>query len=565
GIAVAAALGAALHKNAAAPPPRAATTDARLAVLPATNLDGEASLDRWGDGLTEAMVFALSRANRMRVVPQTTLSQLVVEGRGLEESGIDLALETSLGRAGENVRISLKLVDVGGDEYLWLRDFEVEIPRGAIEIRLLGEHVADALMPAIFQNLQTLDRGLLSPDPRAKRAFYQGRERFWQDRQQANLEAQDLFREAIELDPDFALARAYLAKALALEMLRYGAPEETFDLAMHQAREALAIEPNLPEAHKAMGLAYSATHRMAMAQGAYEAALGAWPNYDEALSDLAVTLLRRGRWDRGIEVQSRRARFSASSRATMALGLHWLGLNEEAAKWCEFILRRDSEYPLVQRILAQQAILEGRHGEARDRLERYLARNPRCVECLLVAGENEIFAGDPEAAVVFARRAVEQAPDLGPSRLMLAKSLWLSGERRESSELLAKLESEALSMLENSADNPRFPWRLATLAALRGDVETAVAHYEVAVQLGHRWVERDLADPIFAPLREDPRFLRLAAGVERQVADMRSRVVAHDWEGAAYRCHAATRGGNPGASTAEASPAEGSESDRRES
>ncbi len=272
-----------------------------IAVLPFSNFSGDPESDYFSDGMTEDIITALSKVRELKVVSRTSSMTYRNSTKSLPEIGRELRVasivEGSVRREKDTVRITAQLIDVATDHHLWSHDYD----RNLEDIFEIQRDVADRIVRALCAELSPQERRALERQPTqevtAHDQYLRGREAYLRYERDANESAIKLYTAALAVDPDFALAGAGLASAYALRVANYGFGPESADLALAAAQQALALEPELPEAHKALGLAYAAQGRSLQARSSYRRALELRPDYDEAIHNIALLLFQLGEWD----------------------------------------------------------------------------------------------------------------------------------------------------------------------------------------------------------------------------------------------------------------------------
>lgn len=342
-----------------------------------------------------------------------------------------------------------------------------------------------------------------------------------------NEQAITLFRRAIEKEPRFALAHAELASALALQTIRYQLGGDWLEQARLAAEKSLALEPELAEGHKALGMLRSFEGRHREAAAAFERALRFRPDYPEALYGLAGELQCLGRLDRSLALLaawSRQGRFLPQDFVSIGIDYLVLGELATAREWLVAAARAEPHQVDAQVALAQVDLKDRDPESARRRLEQLLAVFPDCTVCLATLGDAERKAGQFERAEGHYRSAVEQSAgrDLY-SRLRLAEGLVRRGERAAAEPHLAAVEHQVREALRAGQDAPYFHLFLATIAGLREDPEAALAALEQAVAVGWLGSGDELDELAFRSLATDPRFRGLVARLEAEVERQRER------------------------------------------
>ncbi len=241
--------------GAAAPPP--SVNAKSVAVLPFANLSPDPENEYFADGVTEEIINALARLQGLQVASRTSCFYFKGKHPPLKEVSRELKVATVLTggvrRAGSRIRITAELVDVASDEHLWsdrydrqLDDiFEVqdEISRAIAEALqvALGGRAGQRLVEKATANLEAYE------------LYLKGRY-FWSQRGPALLKGLDCFKQALALDPNYALAHAGLADSFSL-LAFYGLtrPGEAIRQSVAAAKRALELNPALGEAHVSLG------------------------------------------------------------------------------------------------------------------------------------------------------------------------------------------------------------------------------------------------------------------------------------------------------------------------
>ncbi len=231
-----------------------------LAALPFDNLSASAEDGYFADGIHEEVLSHLARLGGVKLISRTSVLEYRDTRKNVrtiaEELGVDHILEGSVRRAGNRVRITTQLIDARTDVHLWAEQYDREYT--AAEVFSIQSDVARRIADALQATLTPATRNRLDRRPTESieaydlylRALDHVRSGTRSDRQAAVT----TLRRAVELDPGFALAWAKLAIAeAALYWFGDDRRSERVDLARTAAERALALDPDLPEAHLALG------------------------------------------------------------------------------------------------------------------------------------------------------------------------------------------------------------------------------------------------------------------------------------------------------------------------
>jgi TolB-like protein len=252
-LAFAATLGVMIWESRPEPPPAAG-----VAVLPFVNMSAEKENEYLGDGLTEDLCTALSQIKGLRVPARTSSFMFKGKTEDIRKIGkqlnVSTVLEGSVSKAGNKVRISAQLNNVADGYHLWAATYDRDMT-DILEIRSdISRKVADALKVQLGVKETQLLAKKPSENSEAYEIYLLGRFEFNKFTEDGFTRSLAHFQQAVALDPKFALAYASLADAYnTIGYWGYLPPKEAFPEAKRAAEKALSIDPDLAEAHGALG------------------------------------------------------------------------------------------------------------------------------------------------------------------------------------------------------------------------------------------------------------------------------------------------------------------------
>ena len=241
-------------------PIRSASGKIRLVVLPFANLSGDPQQDYFSAGLTDEMITQLGRLDPERLGVLAATSSKFLAGKSIAEIGhalnVEYALEGSVRRGGNQVRIDVQLVQVSDQTHLWADSYTGDLG----DILHVQDEVAAAVASQIRVSLPVGATGVNGAkgtvralNPEAYDEYLRGRF-YWTNRGDLH-KSIDAFERAIQKDPNYALAYAGLASSYALlgqvpydDML----PADAKPKARDAAERALQIDPQVAEAHSVL-------------------------------------------------------------------------------------------------------------------------------------------------------------------------------------------------------------------------------------------------------------------------------------------------------------------------
>ncbi len=233
-----------------------------LIVLPFANMSLDAEQEYFSDGLTEEMIAHMSRLNpeRLGVIARTSAMQFKNTSKDIkvigQELGIQFALEGSIRRAGNRVRITAQLIQVSDQTHLWAESYD----HGLEDVLAVQKDVAERIARSLAFELVPEQRALvphsISSDTEAYELYLRGRYYLNQRVEQSCVKAVDYFDEALQKYPAYAPAYVGLADAYTVIGF-YGAipPKTAFEKAKAAAKTAVQLDDKLSEAHTILGYA----------------------------------------------------------------------------------------------------------------------------------------------------------------------------------------------------------------------------------------------------------------------------------------------------------------------
>jgi serine/threonine protein kinase/tetratricopeptide (TPR) repeat protein len=278
-----------------------------LAVLPVENLSGDPSQDYFADGMTEALISNLTQIRALsRVISRTSMMRYKGSGKSLPEIAaelkVDAVIEGTVQRSGGRVRVTARLIPATTESPLWSREYN----RDESDVLKLQSDVARAVADEIRIQVTPEERARLAAarniNPEAHDAYLLGRHHLRSNEEDLR-QAIEHFERAIQLAPDYAAAYAGLSNAWRARG-RFGAKDikEVLPLARDAALKAVALDPQLAEAHVALSVVKGKD--WAGAEQELTRALELDPNSAEAHERYADLLMALERHDEAIrEIQ----------------------------------------------------------------------------------------------------------------------------------------------------------------------------------------------------------------------------------------------------------------------
>ena len=286
-----------------------------IAVLPFTNISGDAEHEYFADGIAEDIITGLSRLRWLFVIARN--SSFAYKGRNVDvrqvgrELGVRYILEGSVRKGGNRVRITGQLVDAETGNHLWAERYD----RAPDDVFAIQDEITESVIGCIQPELYAAEYGRLKRKPPqnldAWESFVRGMFFYSQHSDKGTREALDMLARAIELDHNYAQAHGLRAVCLAWRAYQGWEDRETaFAEVAEGANRAVACDPQEPWAYLAHGFVAMAKRRNTDAVDAFSRAIGASPNFAYAHGLLSCAHSAGGRPEQAIECIDRGVRLS---------------------------------------------------------------------------------------------------------------------------------------------------------------------------------------------------------------------------------------------------------------
>jgi len=355
-----------------------------LAVLPFENLTGDPNKEYLADGLTEETISQLGRLNpeQLGVIARTSVMGYKHKNERLDQIGRDLSvqyvLENSLRESGNQIRLTAQLIQVKDQTHLWSQDYDYPL-KDAIAVE---DDVAKAVAHEIRVRLTSKQQAELAQshpvNPEAFDAYLQGYSFFERNTNKDMDMAAKYYERATQLDPSYALAWVGLSRVRNRQANVGLIPaEEGHRLAREAVERALALNPNLAEAHAQMGrIKQQVDFDWVGADASIQQAIALEPGGPDIVRLAAFSAAILGRLDEALPLHRRAVDLdplNADSWEQLAETEFFMGQLDEAVADCKKALELNPDVVAARMWLSQIYVMQGRQ-DALPEIE--LVRHP---------------------------------------------------------------------------------------------------------------------------------------------------------------------------------------------
>lgn len=278
-----------------------------IAILPLTNMSGDSEQEYFSDGLTEDIITGLSRFRSVNVIARN--STFVYKGKAVmvravgQELGADYVVEGSVRRAGDRVRITVQLINARDDNHVWAQKYD----RVLDDIFAVQDEVVQSILSALPEHVEAAD---LEKGKRKSTAqmdaydyFLKGRELHHKFNREDCQEGIRHLEKAVELDPDYAQAWAWLSCTIGQAWVRGYLPDakSLWVRCVNASKRSLELDEEDSECHRLMSEIYLYQNKHEQAHRHNERGLSLNPNNPRLIVQRGYLLVYTGRPDEGIE------------------------------------------------------------------------------------------------------------------------------------------------------------------------------------------------------------------------------------------------------------------------
>lgn len=426
-----------------------------IAVLPFVDMSPDKDQGYFCEGVAEEILNALTKIPQLSVAARSSSFQYSAGSGDVrrigDELGVRAILEGSVRKSENRIRVTAQLVKSSDGYHLWSKTYDEELK----DVFAIQDEIATSIANALLETLNHREPVLIqttsTTDVSAYEYYLRGRQFFKRFRKRDIEYAMQMFREAINIDSEFALAWAGYADCHSFMVMYVDSRPDCRGEASEASKRALELDPDLAEAHASRGLACLVCEEFDDAGKEFRIAIDLNPNLFEAYYYYARTQFHRGDMDAAAELFAKAAEVDPADYQSRCLRTQ---------------------------ILRGEGRLEEAKKEAREAIrvvEKHIKWHPDDARAFHLGAGSLVVLGEVERAKRWLRRAVEIAPEDSIVLYNVACNLATLGEKDKALDYLERAAAQgavSAAWMRNDKDlaslreDPRYT---ALLAQVDGD------------------------------------------------------------------------------------------------
>ncbi|MBI3679063.1 MAG: winged helix-turn-helix domain-containing protein [Acidobacteria bacterium] len=432
-----------------------------IAVLPFSNLSGDASYDYIGDGLCEELTHALMGLGGVRVAARTSAFQFRGKNTDVRKIGellnVAALLEGSTRTTGNTIRVTAQLVDARTGYHIWSETYDGNLD----DVLGIQQRIGAAVAGRLAQDIPGSHLRVPAPSREVSLAYLRGRYFLAKGRPETFRQAVECFQEVISKDPKYARAYSGLADThYRWALWESLPPAAAFAEARRAAEQALALDETLAEAHASLAnVKFQYDWDYASAEREFRRSIALDPNRADTWHWFSHLLTAIGRFAESLEASKKAIEvepFDVPSQNHLGWSYYFAGDYDRAIEQHRKVLELDPIHGQTRLLLGRALLQKDMFGEATEQLRKNLELSPESPERIAALAYACAVSGAPDDARQLLDRLLALARQRYVSAYSIATVYAGLGAKRQTLEYLDKASAEHASRVVEVKYEPIF-------------------------------------------------------------------------------------------------------------
>ena len=505
-----------------------------IAVLPFKNLNGDKNDEYFSDGITEDITVELSQIGDLRVIARNSVMKYKNSDASIKEIGNDLGvtsiLEGSIQKEGNEVRIVAQLVDVNTGKYLWAGTYDKELTK----IFAIQSDVSRQLAYALKTKLTPDEATRLDKKPTDNISAYQfylkGREYYYRYNKEANENAIDLFKKALALDPNYALAYAGLGDCYGQRYQKFGYTDAWSDSAIAVSKIAISIDPGLAEGYKALALGQFNKGWMRRSLESNKEAVKLNPNYWPAIGNVGACYLFLGNLAEAVSWENK----SDQLNPTVGYGYSALSMTyiilldyQNAERFLNIALSMQPDLISAYQNFAWLHLNQGNYQQVLKDCEKVFSILPDDSPALIFAAQANINLGNYNKAEELLKKLSPNSFLQFQANAILAYLYKRNGKNNEVKSLIQTTKNSIVNRFSQGSELCNDARDMFLIEIVEGNKTEIYKWLNKSVDLGFRDFLGLLNNPVTTDIRNEQQFRDIVQKIKDKVKEQQNLLASN--------------------------------------
>lgn len=501
-----------------------------IAVLPFSNFNETSDTEFFADGITDDVLTQLSKISDLKVISRTSVMKYKNTEMNISEISRELGagtiLEGSVRISGNKIRIVGQLIDAVNDVHIWSETYDRELE----DIFDIQSDIAERIAAALQAKLLPLEMELIenknTKNLDAYTFYLKGKHHYYNYTDEDNEKAIELFKQALIIDSNYALAIAGLSDSYAQKVKKYWSDDAWMDSALVLGKRAVSLSPKLAEAYKALASAYDGQGENELALANYKKAIELNPNYWSALLNYGQLKKLNGNYDEAL-YWLRKANVLAPGdiMGNIAISLIYSELNcfEAAIAWGKKALALGRDNKFANSFLGEVYLNSGDFKNAKKYFEQSIKLDSNWVFAWYLGARIESVLGNYELSKKYFDKyqsITKTAPEY-----FYAHTLMKINENDSAQVIINEELQDYGSYLKDEPNFDAFNYMaFAEVHAINNDNTNAFKWWRTALNKGYIDINRIKIFPYMANLRTEPKYIFLMDKMQTKLDSFRTEI-----------------------------------------
>jgi serine/threonine protein kinase/Flp pilus assembly protein TadD len=497
-----------------------------IAVLPFKNLSSNSSDEYFSDGITEDLTVELSRIGDLKVIARNAVMKFKNSDASIKDIGNELGvsslLEGSIQKEGNEVRIVAQLVNVNTGEYIWAGTYDKELTQIFAIQSDVSRQIASALKAKLTPEEESRIERKPTDNINAYQYYLKGREYYYRYTKEDNENAIKLFKEALGLDPNYALAYAGLGDCYGQRVYRFGFPEDWLDSSIVVSNKSISIDPTMAEGYKALALAQAGKGWIKKSLETNKKAARLNPNYWPAVGNIGADYMFLGDlanavyWDNKANLLN-----PASGLGYALLAYNYVLLTEYSNADKNLKLALNMQPDLTEAYLYYSFINfdHSNFAQSINDCEKILSITPDDQRALMYSAVSYINLGNHIKAIDALKKVPANSIFQVYGNIYLAYIYKKNGNVNAAKNLISASKGKLQKRLSGGSENNFDALYISLAEVVDGNKIGAYKWLNKAVDYGFRDYNQLLNDPVTASIRNDQQFIDIVQNIKNKVKE----------------------------------------------